>query len=402
MVGLLEVASRGAKSGAACDGEVGFGLEVGGEPGIKRRVRRERRWQCAKTGSSKTVDRRYAWQMGVTQVAIERCVACGSGRWVDDEEWLGYKLATCLECRMTFTLNPDYSTERYVAIYGDMQGGEALVPADQARVYHAPERRLMLEGRAPLAPRPRLTPAEAMAFAWLKSEAPRQSCIVDCGCGSGRFLNVLRRASFRAVGIELSETIVELLKGRGFDARVGKAPDFPWASPDPYAITFFEVLEHLPDPGPVMAHLRERFPESRILASVPSPRRASLLSTGKRSTVDYPPNHFLRWTPEALGAFFRRLGYSDVQVQSPPPVGSELMPGFAQLLSYVGRAKPKAAAVEVPDQAGPRVVPPSVATVLLLGHRLYQAGMDVAGMPMATYWRLKGGTAASMLAIASP
>jgi SAM-dependent methyltransferase len=333
---------------------------------------------------------------------LEACVACGSRRWMHEQEWHGYQLAHCLECFMTFTLNPDYSGERYAAAYGDAAEGTP-VPSAKLHVYRSPERRLTFEGQALFAPPPRLTPSERRVLSWLKRNAPPTGSIVDCGCGTGRFLDVLSRAGFRTVGLELSDRVVGLLRARGFDARFGMAPDFPWEGPDPFAITFFEVLEHLSDPGSMLARLRERFPGTHILATVPSPRRASLLTAGVRDAVDFPPNHFLRWSPEALEILFQRLGYSEVRIELPAPTGSELMPGVAQLLARFHSAGPIASGGRSVAPTGPTTLAKrALVTLLLLSHRLYQGTMDVVGAPKAIYWRRKGATSSSMFVIASP
>jgi hypothetical protein len=115
-----------------------------------------------------------------------------------EQEWQGYQLARCLDCFMTFTLNPDYSSERYAAVYGDATDGTP-VPSDRPHVYRIPERRLMFEGQALFVPPPRLTPSERRALSWLKRNAPRTRSIVDCGCGTGRFLEALSAAAPKAI-----------------------------------------------------------------------------------------------------------------------------------------------------------------------------------------------------------
>jgi SAM-dependent methyltransferase len=329
---------------------------------------------------------------------MDRCAACGSHRWSIAERWAGYELATCEDCGLSFTHNPDYSSLRYLVAYGQAAGG-APVPEEEVYKYGMPARRLELESQALLPPAPRLTPAQRLALSWLKAKFPARATVLDYGCGSGAFLCALRRAHFRAVGLEVADRLVGLVRSRGFETIAASAPDFPWSGDPPAAITFFEVLEHLPDPHALIGVLKRRFPHARILASVPSPLRPSLLLHGERSGADLPPNHYLRWTPKALELFFRRIGYGSAAVVMPAPVGSELMPGAGQLLAR--RAGKKGAPVSGTGRPGdaPRTGRLG-ATALLWMLRAYQTAMDLIGLPLAWSAGRRGASAASMLVIA--
>ncbi len=332
---------------------------------------------------------------------IDRCAACGSATWSITERWEGYELATCEACGLTFTRNPDYSSQRYLAAYGQARG-EAPVPEEQAYKYSMPARRLELESLAYLAPAPRLTPAQRQALIWLKANLPVGATVLDYGCGSGIFLSALYRAHFQAVGLEVADRLVQLLRCRGFQAIAASTPDFAWSGGAPAAITFFEVLEHFPDPQTVIGALKRRFPDAKILASVPSPFRSYLFLDGERSGSDLPPNHFLRWTPKALELFFRRAGYGSATVVLPAPVGSELMPGAGQLLAgLAGRKRPASSggANRVGGDTTPRFGRLSATAVLWL-QKSYQTAMDLVGAPRARQAARKGASAGSMLVIA--
>lgn len=336
---------------------------------------------------------------------LSNCVACGSGNWSVTETWLGYKLANCSECGLTFTANPDYEQERYIALYENISR-EIPVPEKHSHVYVAPKQRLVWESMAfpNLIPPPQLAPAEHLILAWLRSHVVKHSLIIDCGCGIGRFLQVLSRAGFRGVGVELSRALVELLNQRGFEALVGAAPDFAWDGPQPCAITLFEVLEHLPDPVAVIGPLKERFPHSHVLASVPSALRASLLLKGRRGPFDYPPNHFLRWTPTALEQLFLRTGYSRVRVILPSPIGFEMLPSLGQIMFSGGRfsghgSGRRERAVLKPDRHV-TLTKNSLATLALWIIATYRTTANTLGFPLAAYAKSKGASAESMIVIA--
>lgn len=330
------------------------------------------------------------------------CVICGSENYSLEEEWHGFQLARCKSCQVTFTLNPDYRPDAYEAAYKG--AAQAPVPQEHAHVYVAPAQRLRLEALAYFVPPPRLTPAEKLALKWLKHNATKGDVILDCGCGSGRFLRALRRAGFHPVGVEVSADLVKQLRDAGFDALVGKAPDFPWDDPPPRAITFFEVLEHISSPVPVLQEIRQRFPGTAVLASVPSPCRATLLVTGKRGLSDYPPNHFLRWNPNALQIAFSRAGYRQVRVVIPPPIGSELLPGLGQVLFALRKQGAGHWSPGEPHSPHPQteLAARLRSTAALCVLYFYQRLADVIGYPKALQAKQKGASAGSMLVLAQP
>jgi SAM-dependent methyltransferase len=331
---------------------------------------------------------------------IERCPACDAMNYSIDETWKGYRLATCAECGLTFTLNPDYKPERYVAAYRNAEG-ESPVPDGYGFVYSAPAKRLEIETRAFFIPPPRLTPAQKVALHWLERHAPKDSLVIDCGCGTGLFLRGLKRKGIRGVGVELSPTLVDFLVGSGLRAILGKAPDFPWEGNPPFAIVFFDVLEHFHDPSMIIGTLKRRFPETRIIASVPSPTRAGLLIRGERGQSDLPPNHFMRWTVKALKAFFLREGYTRIIIRVPPPVGSELLPGLGFILARSGRLKLSSKpSGDSPRRAHYSPLKRIYATAQVWLQKAYQVTMDLVGSPSARRARRKGASASSMLVIA--
>jgi len=151
--------------------------------------------------------------------------------------------------------------------------------------------------------------------------------------------------------------------------------------------------------------LRERFPATSILASVPSPYRPALLLKGERNLSDYPPNHFLRWTPKALEIAFQRAGYREIKVILPPPVGSEMLPGLGQLLCKLRKKQQSvltSSATGEKKRSNVHLVTRLKATSALWALWLYQRMADIAGFPKAWLARRKGASSASMLVIGKP
>jgi SAM-dependent methyltransferase len=335
---------------------------------------------------------------------LSECVACGSRKWSVTEVRNGYELAVCSDCGLLFTVNPDYKPERYLAAYGG-KGGETALPEECSFVYAGPQLRLELEGRAYFCPPPRLTPSERLALRWVKARVPAGGVVVECGCGTGRFLRALKSAKLSGVGVELSAVTVQLLNQAGLKAVQGAAQDFPWESPEPFAVAFFEVLEHLPEPRQVLEPLRKRFPHAAIVASVPCPKRWPV---GSKGPADSPPHHYLLWTPAALERFFGGLGYSKVTVQLPPPVGYEQMASCGMVLSRFKRFRPQlspgGAGSSPPDKAPAPVSNGKslAATCKVWLLAAYHLAINVWGAPEARRAGRQGYSSSSMLVIAEP
>ena len=174
---------------------------------------------------------------------ITSCVACG-GQQIEFKEKVGmFEMDTCLSCGIQFTKNPEAGTEQYRALY-EKHTDTDITPDSVAHTYATPQTRLALENLALFAPRPRLIPAEAYALNWIKSNVPKNGLIMELGCGTGRFLEALKYAGYRSVGVEVSDEINDSVRRRGFNVVTGEAPSFVWDGEEPSVIVFFEVLEH--------------------------------------------------------------------------------------------------------------------------------------------------------------
>jgi SAM-dependent methyltransferase len=81
----------------------------------------------------------------------------------------------------------------------------------------------------------------------LRPELPASAAVLDVGCGNGGTLTVARDAGHRPQGIDASAAAVELCQKQGLDAVAADftTHDFGHAFD---LVTFWDVLEHLPDP----------------------------------------------------------------------------------------------------------------------------------------------------------
>lgn len=84
--------------------------------------------------------------------------------------------------------------------------------------------------------------------------------VLDVGCGAGILSEGLARAGARVIGIDLAEASIDVARahadaeGLTIDYRVVSAEDLAASEPESFdVVTCLEMLEHVPDPGAVIA-----------------------------------------------------------------------------------------------------------------------------------------------------
>ena len=141
----------------------------------------------------------------------------------------------------------------------------------------------------------------------------RRGSVLDVGCGDGKFLWGLDAGRWRRTGIEPSRRVVELVRQR--------IPDIDFVIGDLYsarlqpgsfdAITFWHVLEHLPDPRRVLRRVRDLLrPEGWLLISLPnlSSFQARIFRRHWYAFDDVP-RHLFHYSPRSLALLLEQEGF---------------------------------------------------------------------------------------------
>jgi SAM-dependent methyltransferase len=154
-------------------------------------------------------------------------------------------------------------------------------------------------------------------FDWVKSRLPSSAEVLDVGCGSGDFLIGIAPSAGRAVGVEWSPMAVARARARGLDVREGDLAGYAAEFAGGFdAVCAFHVLEHLPEPVPILGLLRRCLrPGGSLFLSVPNRMRSGRASL---EPLDCPPHHLTRWSPESLEALARRLNLAVVETATQP------------------------------------------------------------------------------------
>ena len=99
----------------------------------------------------------------------------------------------------------------------------------------------------------------------LAADLPRT--LLDVGCHHGRFLHVAKQAGWQAEGAELAERTAEFAASRtGATIHRGPAQTLIERGLHFGAVTITDVLEHIPQPAPLVRQLRELLLPGGILA----------------------------------------------------------------------------------------------------------------------------------------
>jgi 2-polyprenyl-3-methyl-5-hydroxy-6-metoxy-1,4-benzoquinol methylase len=138
--------------------------------------------------------------------------------------------------------------------------------------------------------------------------------LLDVGCGSGEFLNAMSQAGLKSVGLEPNSMQAEFARRQGLTVvnEPLKEGLFPPAHFD--AITFIQVLEHVPDPVQTLRITKNYLRHGGMLViDVPSynnPRFLLYRATGIKRIVrkDFIGPHLFYYTPRTLSDIVRQSG----------------------------------------------------------------------------------------------
>lgn len=138
--------------------------------------------------------------------------------------------------------------------------------------------------------------------------------LLDFGCGSDQFLNQAKKAGWCTIGLDFSPQVVEQIQKKGHVGLL--VSPTVWEKIEDYSIDFVRmshVLEHLPQPKPVLTQLRVKIkPGGKLHVAVPNPASwtASLFKSCWFGLEC--PRHLILFHPEGLKRILLEAGFSDV------------------------------------------------------------------------------------------
>ena len=159
--------------------------------------------------------------------------------------------------------------------------------------------------------------------AMLRTAQP--ASIVDVGCGEGVLTEQwARNVPGRVVGVDLEDPKLRAEWNRhvrpNLEFSAGFAEDLPYADDEFDAATAMEVLEHVEDPGAVLAEMT-RVASQWLIVSVPREPLWRALNLARGAYVRHlgnTPGHLNHWSKRGLKRLLSQYG-EVVELRSPTP-----------------------------------------------------------------------------------
>jgi glycosyltransferase involved in cell wall biosynthesis/SAM-dependent methyltransferase len=189
---------------------------------------------------------------------------------------------------------------------GTVEGFLSALPSTDDESYHAFEQRFR-------GTRERIIALQEPYVALLREREP----VLDCGCGRGELLELLRDAGISATGVDFDAEMLVEAQRRDLDVRLGDAVEsLRNAAPGSYgAVTAMQVIEHLPEPI-LMAFLQAArkalAPGGRLIVETVNPHSVVAL---KAFWLD--PTHQHPLFPEVVLELCREAGFDRAFVMHP-------------------------------------------------------------------------------------
>lgn len=148
------------------------------------------------------------------------------------------------------------------------------------------------------------------------------SRVLDIGCGSGHFLDLLRNRAptVDCVGYEFNHQAAQLVRSRGHAVCTGSFPEAVLAASgeEPFdAVCMFQVLEHLRDPIGFLKSVQRLLIQGGILL-ISVPNANGPIRHFSSALTDIPPHHVSRWCESTFRIGMPRLGFSVLKMASEP------------------------------------------------------------------------------------
>jgi SAM-dependent methyltransferase len=224
------------------------------------------------------------------------CAACGASEARELWRVQQYPVVACRDCGLARTeLPPGFDPASiYTASYFD--GGQPDAYMD----YQASEATLRAEF--------------ARTLAVLGRHGSTRGALIEVGCAYGYFLETARDR-FSVCGVEVSDAAREACRARGLDVERELSAELVERHGPFDAGVLLDVIEHLADPGAMLAELRRAMRTGgRLLLTTGDFGSLYARLSGQRWRLMTPPQHlwfFTRATIEALlvKCGFRLLGF---------------------------------------------------------------------------------------------
>jgi SAM-dependent methyltransferase len=141
--------------------------------------------------------------------------------------------------------------------------------------------------------------------------------LLDFGCGSGAFLDRMRRHGWQVTGVEVSDTVAQRARGQlGVPVLAGSLPNAELDDASYDLVTMWHSLEHVHAPLPVLCEASRLLgPGGKLVLAVPNLESAAFRWCGAAWVGLDLPRHLTHFTPHTLCLMLDRAGFEPVSIE---------------------------------------------------------------------------------------
>jgi len=196
--------------------------------------------------------------------------------------------------------------------------GQLLSQADEA-VYNDAMQRFESQHGVDPNPRAHLRRLRRIESYW--SMPPAETRILDVGCSFGTFLAILTERGYMAEGVEPAGNAAEACRKAGLKVHCGLLGDIGFENGEFDVITIFEVIEHLPDPRPLMEECHRVLRKGGMMFLSTGNARSWTARAMKGdwdyfSMLDGGQGHISFFNPASIGRLAQSSGFSLVGIET--------------------------------------------------------------------------------------
>ncbi|MBF0529068.1 MAG: class I SAM-dependent methyltransferase [Deltaproteobacteria bacterium] len=143
--------------------------------------------------------------------------------------------------------------------------------------------------------------------------------VLDVGCGSGFFLDTLRRSNpaIKGAGYDANSSIIELIAEKGYSVllKPGETDAIYYQSFD--AICLFQIIEHIEDPLSFIDQFLQYLKPGGLFI-ISAPDCDGPIKHFSNALTEIPPHHVSQWQETSFQAALQRTGLSRITVKREP------------------------------------------------------------------------------------
>lgn len=148
----------------------------------------------------------------------------------------------------------------------------------------------------------------------MEAAAGSKGRLLDIGAATGFFLGLARDRGWQVCGVEASPHATKIANAKGLDVRAGLLEECDFAEASFDAVTMWDVIEHMPAPGPVLETVARLMKPGALLA-INTPDSGSALArvAGTKWHLVIPPEHLNLFSRKSLGLALGKFRYEILQ-----------------------------------------------------------------------------------------